>query len=138
MVERRPIADMAGQGGGLAAVIADLCGQLLAGVDLAAGDDDPGAAFGQTQAHGPAQATAAAGHQHHPAGDGEQRIGHCANRRARESNWSTTKPKNSWCGLRDSPRRYFVYDASSTIASFQALNAWYQSNPDRSRPVAAA
>src|SRR5271163_4188938 len=117
---------MAGQGSGLAAVVTDLCGQLFAGVDLAAGDDDPGSAFGQTQAHSPAQAAAAACHQDRPAGDGEQWIGHCANCRARESNWTTTNPKASWWGLRDSPRRYFVYDASSTIASFQALNAWYQ------------
>src|ERR1700722_16546083 len=99
---------MAGQGSGLAAVVTDLYGQLFAGVDLAAGDDDPGPAFGQTQAHGPAQAAAAAGDQDHPAGDREQWIGHCANRLARKSNWSTTNPKNSWCGLRDSPRRYFV------------------------------
>src|ERR1700712_4686007 len=129
---------MTGRGERVAATVADLCGEPLAGVDLATRDHHPCPAFGQAHTHGPAQAAAATGHQHHSVGDGKQRIGHRANLLARESNSSTTNPKTSWCGFVDSPLRNFAYEASSTIASFHALKAWYQSNAERARPVAAA
>ncbi len=58
----------AGRGG-------DLLGGGHAGVVLAAGDDDVGAAVRGGEGHLPAQPAAAAGDQHHPVGEVEQFVG---------------------------------------------------------------